>query len=287
MTLPAAVAGERFTFDGLSCYASGRGAPVLLVHSVNAAASAAEVRPLYDHLSARRAAFALDLPGFGFSDRSDRDYTPRLMTDALHRTADEIARRCGDAPIDVLGVSLGCEFVARAAVERPERWRRLVLVSPTGFNGSAALRRPAGSTREIALARALLRGRPWSAPAFRALTRPGVVRYFLEKTFGGKAIDEAMWTYAVATAREPGAHHAPLQFLTGALFSADIHEVYEAIRQPVWMSHGTRGDFTDYRATRIVEGRPNWRIGVWETGAMPYAEKPREFCGELDAFFGN
>ena len=49
--LPAAVSGERFEFDSpagrLSCYAAGKGPPLLLVvHSVNAAASAAEVRSL-------------------------------------------------------------------------------------------------------------------------------------------------------------------------------------------------------------------------------------------------
>ena len=44
MTLPPALDGERFEFDGLSGYVAGEGPPLLLVHSVNAAASAAEVR---------------------------------------------------------------------------------------------------------------------------------------------------------------------------------------------------------------------------------------------------
>jgi hypothetical protein len=82
--LGAAVSGERFEFGGLSAYVAGRGAPLLLVHSVNAAASAAEVRPLFEHYSATRTVFAIDLPGFGHSRRADIAYTPRLMTDALH-----------------------------------------------------------------------------------------------------------------------------------------------------------------------------------------------------------
>ena len=55
-----------------------------------------------------------------------------------------------------------------------------------------------------------------------------MVRYFLEKTWGGKAIDERLWADAVAAARAPGAHHAPLHFLSGGLFSADILSVYES-----------------------------------------------------------
>jgi pimeloyl-ACP methyl ester carboxylesterase len=46
--------------------------PMLLVHSVNASASAAEMAPLFDYYRQSRSVYALDLPGFGFSDRSDR-----------------------------------------------------------------------------------------------------------------------------------------------------------------------------------------------------------------------
>ncbi len=281
--LPSALDAERFTFDGLSCYAAGQGAPLLLAHSVNAAASAAEVRPLFDHYRASRRVFAIDLPGYGFSDRSDRDYTPRLMTDALHAVAAQIRRRCGPGPIDALAVSLSCEFLARAAVEQPAHWGRLALVSPTGFKGTRPRRGPSGSTRAMPWLKAVLSASPWSDALFRGLTRPAVVRYFLQRTWGGKAIDEAMCAYAVRTAAQPGARHAPLCFLSGGLFSADIHDVYEAVTQPVWASHGVRGDFTDYRGMGIVRARPNWRISVFPTGALPYYEVPAEFFAGLDA----
>jgi hypothetical protein len=87
----------------------------------------------------------------------------------------------------------------------------------------------------------------------------------------------------VLTTRQPGAEFAPLTFLSAGLFSADIHTVYEALTQPVWMTHGTRGDFTDYRGKTIVEGRPNWRITVIEGGALPYFEDLAGFCRAYDA----
>ena len=62
-------------------------------------------------------AFGLNF-GYGFSDRSQRAYAPRLMTDALHTAAAEIRRICGAEPVDALAVSLGCEFLARAAAEQ-------------------------------------------------------------------------------------------------------------------------------------------------------------------------
>ena len=234
---------------------------------------------------ATRTVFAPELPGFGLSDRSARAYTPRLMTDALHATLAQVRARCGTAPVDALAVSLGCEFLARAAVEQPAHFRRLALVSPTGFNGHTPRRGAPGSTRAVPGLHAVLSGGPWAQGLFSLLTRPGVVRFFLEKTWGGKAIDEPMFEYAVATAREPGARHAPLAFLGGGLFSADIHTVYESLTQPVWASHGVRGDFTDYRGLSFIAGRPNWRVSVFQTGAMPYFELPAEFGAAMDDFF--
>lgn len=282
--LAPAVSGERFETGGVNCYTAGEGPPLLLVHTVNAAASAAEVRPLYEHYRSTRRVFAIDLPGYGHSRRDDVVYTPRLMTDAIHAVGEQIRRRCGDRPVDALAASLGCEFLARAAAEQPAHWGRLALVSPTGLDGDKPRRGPPGSTRRIPGLHGVLSQRLWAAGLFRALTRPGVVRYFLERTWGAKNIDEAMWAYAVATAAQPGAHHAPLHFLGGGLFSNDIHDVYEILSQPVWMCHGVRGDFTDYRNEQLLAGRPNWQITVFQTGALPYFEVPALFQTALDAF---
>ena len=289
MTLAAALPGQQFRLGGITGYTLGKkGAPLLLVHSVNAAASAAEVRPVYEHFAATRRVIAYDMPGYGLSERADIDYTPRLMTDALHAVVAEVQRRCDPKkPVDVLAVSLGCEFLARAAVERPGDYGRLAFVSPTGFNGSSPRRGAPGSTREIGWLRSFLRV-PWAPSLFRGLTRPGVVRYFLQRTWGGKQIDETLWAYCVATAREPGARHAPLQFLSGCMFSGDIHDVYERVSQPAWASHGVRGDFTDYRQLGgLVAQRPNWTVDVFQTGAMPYFEMPDAFNTKLAAFLGD
>ncbi len=111
LRLPAAVSGERRDLASkagrLSYYFAGdeKADPLLLIHSINAAGSAYEVRPLYEHYRKSRAVYALELPGFGFSDRSERAYTPRLMTDAVLAMVAEIQRRHGGRPIDVLALS--------------------------------------------------------------------------------------------------------------------------------------------------------------------------------------
>lgn len=152
--------------------------PLLLVHSVNAAASAAEIAPLFAHYRRQRAVYALELPGFGFSDRSDRPYTPRLMTDALHAAIAIIQAEQGGTAVDVLAVSLAGEFAARAKCEAPHSIRRLALVSPTGFRGAKLRYGRAGSTLGMPWLYRLFTWNGWRQGIFNTLTRPGVVRYF-------------------------------------------------------------------------------------------------------------
>jgi pimeloyl-ACP methyl ester carboxylesterase len=297
-----ALAGERVEFSGQGRNVGRLGGyfgqpsgpvnpawpPLLLVHSMNASGSAAEMRPLYEHARQTRAVLAIDLPGFGLSERSDRAYTPRLMSDAVHAAGAWLKQRQGVSAIDAVALSLSCEFQARAAVEDPPSWRRLALVSPTGFRGGKRRYAPAGGSVGPPWLLRALQGpgsRGWGAALFNGLTRPGVVRYFLERTWGSPQIDEALWRYDLVTTRQPGAHHAPLHFLGAVLFSTDVNALYEQLAQPVWMSHGTRGDFTDYRGKHTVQNRPNWRISVFkDTGALMYFEQPAAFCAELDQF---
>jgi pimeloyl-ACP methyl ester carboxylesterase len=289
LPLPPAIEAERRELDSpagrLSYYVAGRGAPLLLVHSVNAAASAYEVRPVFSHFQRSRRVYALDLPGFGFSERSARAYTPRLFTDALLAVLELIAAECGGAPADALALSLGGEFLARAALERPDRLRSLALVSPTAFDEGEDFYGAPGSVRGLPPLRHLYGFPLWGRAFFDALNSRAGQRYFLAKTFGSSAaIDRGLLEYDYLTAHQPGAQHAPFAFISGGLFSADIDRVYEALEQPVWLAHGARGDFGLVRDTRNIAGRGNWTIQRFETGMLPHFEQPEAFMSAYEAF---
>jgi pimeloyl-ACP methyl ester carboxylesterase len=293
--LPLALPAERRDFDSLagrlSLYSArpdGAGAalpPLLLLHSVNAAASAAEVAPLFAHYRQQRVVYALELPGFGFSDRSDRPYTVRLMTDALQLALTAIQAESGGVAVDVVALSLSCEFAARVCCETPQLIRRLAMVSPTGFSRKKRRYGPAGSVVGPPWLLALLRWPRWSEGVYRALTRPAVIRYFLARTWGSDAIDEALWRYGVLTTRQLGARFAPLYFVSAQLFGADVNALYEALTVPVWVSLATRGDFTDYQGRTTVDGRSHWQFHAIEGGALPYFEDLPAFSRRLDPFW--
>ncbi len=287
--LPNAVDGERRSALGrsghLGYYVAGQGPPLLLLHSINAAGSAYEVRPIFAHFVRSRRVYAPDLPGFGCSDRSERDYDVGLYVAAIHDMLDEIERECGAMPPDVLALSLTSEFLARAAVEQPARFRSLALITPTGFDArSDSLRGPEGSTREIRFLHAFLTFPVWRRGLYGLLTRPGAIRYFLRRTWGSSEIDEGLAAYDDLITSQPDAEHAPWAFASGRLFSRDIRRVYEALRVPVWLAHGTRGDFQDFRGADWVRGRSDWSVQAFSTGALPHFEQPQVFCEAYERF---
>jgi pimeloyl-ACP methyl ester carboxylesterase len=289
LDLPPALGGERRAINGragqLSYYVAGTGEPLLLIHSINAAASAYEVRPLFERYRASRRVYALELPGFGFSERSERDYTPRLYADAILDMLDAIKRETGADAVDALALSLSSEFLARAASEHPERFNTLALVSPTGMRADDQLYGPPGSVRGSEAARAFFEFPLWGQAFFDLLNSRVSARYFLAKTFGSEeAIDQGLLEYDYLTAHQPGARHAPFAFVSGLLFSADISRVYESLAMPVFMAYGVRGDFTDYGGADKFAARANWARQVFQTGSIPYFEQPEAFTDGYDAF---
>ncbi|MFM2041671.1 MAG: hypothetical protein RLY86_247 [Pseudomonadota bacterium] len=266
----------------------GEGAPadpVLLLHSINAAASAYEVRPIFQFLRGERPVYAPDLPGYGFSDRSDRYYDRDLFVAAVHDMLDLVRAEHPGRKVDVLALSLTAEFAARAIASRQDEVGRLVLVTPTGFDRRAAGRSgPPGGTLEMGPMARLLEGTGLGRALFRPLASRASIAYFLRRTFGGPDVPPDLVDYAWRTAHQPGGHHAPLAFLSFRLFSTDIRQVYERLTLPVWVPHATRGDFRDFSATAWAEARPNWLFQPYATGALPQFQMPDAFLTDLRRF---
>jgi pimeloyl-ACP methyl ester carboxylesterase len=292
--LHPAVAGERHTLRArraghISWYQDGpppaRGcAPLLLIHGISAASSAFDMKPLYDHYRRHRCVYALDLPGFGFSARVDRHYNPRLMTDAIHELLEHIRQSYVYAPVDAVALSLSCEFLARAAVENSAAFRSLAFISPTGLEKPMLRDGRAGSTLEKRWLRDFSRRSRWRRPLYDLLTRPASVRFFLQRAFGSRRVDPGLVDYDVALSRQAGAEFAPMHFLAGSLFSGDSGRLYRGLKRPVWLTHGTRGAFSNLPGIAALSDRPNWTIEGLQSGAMPQWELPEEWTRRYDGW---
>lgn len=259
----------------------GRGRPLVLLHSINAVASAHEMRPIARAFlrDRDRPVYALEWVGFGHSDRPEIDYTPGLLEDQLEHWLERVIRPAGGA--DVVALSLGATYAAEVARRRPDLVRSLVALEPAGLGNEPT---------EI--------GRGWSRLLF---TLPGVQRAFYDRLTTPEALAkfarENLFTpdfgvpdeyvnFAAETARVEGAPRPLDDFLSGRMSPDDALETFRRLRQPLLLIHGTVASRRMESYTRLPEldGRPNVTVVSLPTGSMPHWERAREVAERIRDF---
>ena len=263
------------------------GRPLVLIHSVNAAASAYEMRPLFEAYRGQRPVYALDLPGFGFSERADRPYSPATYTAALVDLLRGEVREEG--PVDIVALSLGCEFAAFAARALPERVGSLALISPSGLGYAGGPFSEEERAERARKSERTLRGFSvplWSQPFYDLLVSPPSIRYFLKQSFEG-APDAGMLAYDYQTSHQPGARYAPFHFVSGKLFTRDIlPTVYERLAQPVLVLYDRDGFVSFDQLPALLARRANWHAErIVPTRGLPQFERLADTTAALDRFW--
>jgi len=260
------------------------GRPLVLIHSINAAASAYEMRPLFQFYRTERPVYALDLPGFGYSDRPARAYTPQYFTESI---LDFVESRVGE-PVDVVAHSLSCEFVARAALARPELFNSLTFISPSGFNklNSGRASQRAGMNGKSDTFYKLFAFPLWARPFFDLLATRRGIKFFLQQSFVGP-IPEGFVDYAYAAAHQPGAANAPLYFVSGKLFTPDARtELYARLHTPTLVIYD-RDAFSSFDTLpQLLAHNRLWHEArIVPSLGMPHFEKLPETTAAMNDFW--
>jgi pimeloyl-ACP methyl ester carboxylesterase len=261
---------------------AGSGRPVVFLHSINAVASAHEMRPLVQRFQreTNRPLYALEWLGFGHSDRPDTDYTPRLLEEQLEHFLERVVNAPGGA--DVIALSLGASYAAEVARRRPELVHSLVAIEPSGLGDEP---------QEI--------GRAWSRLLF---TLPGVQKAFYDRLttpdrlydfarqnlftpeFG---VPEDFVQFGAETARVEGAARPLDDFLGGRLFPEHAEDAFLHLRQPLLVLYGSVKDrrMESYEDLPALAERPNVEALALPTGALPHWERPGEVMDRISAFY--
>lgn len=294
MPLPPAMDAERRSLhdarSGALAYYSderGAGAPLVLLHSVNAAASAYEMRPLFEHYRGRRPVHALDLPGFGFSQRGERLYTPALYAAAIEAFIAAVTP--SGARCDVVALSLASEFAGAVAARGASPIRSLALIAPTGLarkTGPLSIQPPPERDARPGIVQRVLGAPRVGQPLFDVLVSRPSIRFFLGKSFAGP-VDAGLLEYCYRTAHQPGARFAPLTFLSGRLFTRDARtRWYEAAPVPGLVLHDDApfGGFGALPA--LLASSPQWQgLRIGPTRGLPHFERLDATAAALDAFW--
>src|SRR2546425_4045924 len=118
------------TIDGVNLhyFCGGSGPPLVLVHGLGSSASV-EFYYNLEPLAAHHRVFAIDLPGFGRSDKPVLAYTIDLFV----RAVSDLMASEGIERAAVMGVSMGGRVALGLALDSPEKVERLVLVDALGI----------------------------------------------------------------------------------------------------------------------------------------------------------
>ena len=251
--------------------ASRREPPMVLVHSIHAAASAREMTEPFVRFSADRRVYAYDLLGFGASDRPSGPYTAELYIELLADFLREVVAE----PAVVVASSLSAAHALAAARRVPELVSRLVLVNPTGMVTLAHGPTPAGRAVEATFRT------PWLGEAlFHALVSRPSLRYYGGKTYIDRdSVSPHLVERQYATSHQRGARFAPAAFVGGSL-AYNVERDLAALTVPalvIWTAYnGFQDTDAESRAFSAVNPRLATRT-VTDCGALPHEERAADF----------
>lgn len=291
VTLDAAIDADRHeirTADAgtLSYYADTRagGRPVVLLHGIHAAASSYEMRPLFEAFRTQRSVYALDLPGFGFSERSSQAYTPATYVHAIEHLLRQVSTR---EPVDVIALSLTSEYAAKVAVEMPEMVRSLVLISPTGFSSAQETGRLERFSRRVKskLPSQLSELAP-SRLLYELLVSKPSLQYYLKRSFETR-VDPGLLAYTYATSHQPGAWRAPMSFVSGGLFTrGSALNLYAHVHAPALVLYDQDAHTSFGELDAFVDKHDNYTSQrLSHTRGLPQFDAPQRTFEALQGFF--
>jgi pimeloyl-ACP methyl ester carboxylesterase len=260
----------------------GQGKPLLLVHGVYAGASDYEWRENFDILARHYRVYAIDLLGFGASEKPDISYTANLYT----RLLEDFVREIISEPTYILASSLSSAFAVTAARRLNGTdgvgVEKLALVCPTGIHH---LSKSAGAVGK--LAGTVLNVPILGTTLYNKITSMADIRTYLrEMVYADESrVTQDIVEHAHAEAHQEGSEFAARAFISGRL-NTNIASDFASLNIPVlllWGWYGKTTPVTD--ANDFLDRNPHARLHIFEqSGLLPHEEEATEFNSVVRSF---
>jgi pimeloyl-ACP methyl ester carboxylesterase len=247
------------------------GSAVLLLHGIGC--SVHEWESNIEVLAARHRVFALDLLGFGLTDKpAHENYSLRRLA----RFILDFMKVKGITRAHLAGNSLGGRLALECAAIAPGQVKSLLLVDP------------AGMARRETLFEFRLATLPVVGEIFTWPNRLGT-KMLWRKAFADPSsfVTDALVTTKVSYARQPGAQSAFLKTLRGFLdfqgFRSELVEQLQAalpgIHAPTLVLWGRNDRFVPCAHAEVLRGRlPDAEVQIWDhCGHAPQVECSQRF----------
>ena len=255
---------------------------LVFLHGLGGGSSAYEWSKVYPAFAAEYRILAPDLIGWGRSDHPARSYQPEdyvtIITEFLEQTC--------QGPTTVIASALTAAFTIRAAVQRPDLFKSLIVTTAAGLAEFGQDYRDSGFAQ---FTRAI------NVPLLnQVLYSTGVansfgIRSFLEQRQFAKAdriAPEIVEAY-LQSAQQDNAEYAALSFVRGDL-SFDLSQDIPALTVPTAILWGKGAEFTSPEiGRRFIEMNPQAIRAFYQlndVGLTPQLELPAVTIGLIRKF---
>ncbi|MBD1928417.1 alpha/beta hydrolase [Trichocoleus sp. FACHB-90] len=260
--------------------------PLIFLHGFGGGSSAYEWSKVYPAFATTYRVLAPDLIGWGQSAHPVRDYQVADYLKTLTEFLEKISISTGEqgfAPLQVVASSLTAAITIRLAIQRPDLFKTLFLICPSGF---ADFGQDAGRRLPLQVI-----GTPILDKLIYTLgaTNEVAVRNFLERFLFAKPerVSQDMVEAFLASAQQPNAEYAALAFLRGDLYF-DLSLYIQQLTVPTYVLWGEEAQFTKLRLGRRLAGLNKQAISVFQpvpgTGVLPHLEQPELVIGLLQHY---
>lgn len=255
---------------------SGRGQPLVFMHNVGFGASSYEWSKVYPAFAARHRVIALDLIGFGESERPAVRLT---AADCVRTLADFLRSFEWEQPPVLVASGWSAGLCIYLATQHPELVSRLIVHMPngTGEVGSHSLSFFSRLLYRVPLlARFLYRN--------HLSTKSSIANWLRKAVFlDSAAVTEEMIDVIATCAQQPSAEHAALAWLSGGL-SFDLEARLRILMRPMallWSEERKLEE--DGRALQLQRLAPSCPLTVIaDGGIMAALEAPEAMTAALD-----
>jgi pimeloyl-ACP methyl ester carboxylesterase len=249
---------------------TGEGTPVLLLHGF--LDSSYTWRALIPRLQDRYRVVALDLPGFGYSDKPDETFSLGDYSSVVVGVLDQL----GIDRAFIVGNSMGGSVALRIAIDSPERVRGLVPIDPGTPRDEGE---PFGPMN-------LLKMRVVGDLCVHAMGPWVFQRVWNSMLTEGRRISEIEMDEMYGLLNTSGARRAGLRQIREIRSSPVDWEATEKISAPTLLIWGRQDKLVPLKyGRRLNDHIPGSRLVVLDdTGHLPHWETPDEVTRLFDAF---
>ena len=248
-----------------------QGTPLVFIHGVGAGSSSFMWRKNFDDLANDFPVYALDLLGFGLSDKpSNASYSADLYVDLIS----DFIREVTGYPANVIASSLGAAYAIRVADEHPELVNAMILNGPSG---SDTARRPGMAGAAFY---GLLQSPVLGTSFYNVMASERSIREYARENlfYDHRRVTDRLVTNLYATSHQPGAQHAIAAFLSGYLNTV-ARSPFSRLTQPAVLVWGKQDLTTPLlQGIQMQELNPASRLEIFDyCRMMPEQENPERF----------